>query len=82
VKSKAITAASAAILSLALMAGTPALAQMELDEAVNGQLISLGFVPGDWVLTEEQVIELQNVLASNDTDGEKQEQVRKIVGID
>jgi hypothetical protein len=57
------------------MAGTPALAEMELDEAVNGQLISLGFVPGDWVLTVEQVIELQYVLASNDTDGEKQVEV-------
>jgi hypothetical protein len=80
-KIKAITAASAAILSLSLLAGTPALAQTQaLDDAVTAQLVTLGFLPGDWVLTEEQMLEIQNVVSSNEPDGEKQEQVKRIVG--
>ncbi len=81
-KNKAIAAASAALLSVSLLAGAPALAQAQLDDAVSAQLISLGFMPADWVITEEQSLELQNVLSSNETDEIKQGQVRKIMGID
>jgi hypothetical protein len=82
-KNKAITAASAAFLSLSLLAGTPAMAQTQaLDDAVTAQLVTLGFLPGDWVLTEEQMLEIQNVVSSNEPDGDKQEQIKRIVGDD
>lgn len=58
-KSKSILTATAALLSLSLLAGTPALAQTQaLDDAVTAQLVTLGFLPGDWVLTEEQMLEI------------------------
>ncbi len=79
-KRKAIAAVSAALLSLSLAAGTPAVAQAQLDDAVQAQLVALGFLPADWMLTQEQVLELQNVLGSTENDGEKQAQVRQIVG--
>lgn len=81
-KIKLMAAASAALLSLSMMVGTPAVAQERLDDAVTAQLISLGFTPGDWVMTEEQVLELQNVLSSTDSDDEKQAQVRNIMELE
>src|SRR5690606_183276 len=81
-KLKLTAAASAALLSLALMAGTPAVAQGTLDDAVTAQLISLGFTPDDWVMTEEQVLELQNVLSSTDSDDEKSARVRNIMELE
>ena len=77
---KITAAASAAFLSLALMAGVPAVAQTQLEDSVTAQLVSLGFQPADWVITEEQALQLQNVLSSNDSDEEKRAQVEQIVG--
>lgn len=81
-KIKLMAAASAALLSLSMMAGVPAIAQERLDDAVTAQLISLGFTPDDWVMTEEQTLELQNVLSSGDSDDEKEAQVRSIMELE
>ena len=81
-KIKLMAAASAALLSLSMMAGTPAVAQGTLDDAVTAQLISLGFTPDDWVITEEQTLELQNVLSSADSDDEKEARVRSIMELE
>ena len=80
-KSKLIAAGSAALLSLSLIAGAPVLAQAMLDDAVTAQLVDLGFLPADWVITEAQLIELQNVLSSTESEQLKQDQVKKIMGI-
>lgn len=78
-KTKLIAAASAGLLSLSLMAGVPAVAQAQLEDSVTAQLISLGFQPADWVITEEQALELQNVLSSADSDDAKRARVEQIM---
>lgn len=62
-------------------AAEPMPPQPQLDDAVNAQLVGLGFMPSDWTLTEEQQIELQNVLSSTASEQSKQDQVRQIVEI-
>jgi hypothetical protein len=52
-----------------------------LEESVTTQLISLGFQPSDWVITESQALELQNVVSSTDSDQAKQGRVRQIMGM-
>ena len=77
---KVISAASAAVLSLGLLVATPGLAQVELGQSVVNGLTELGIDPEGWVLTEEQVLQLENVLNSDDSEDEKRAQIEAIVG--
>lgn len=77
---KVLAAASAALLSAALVVGTPTVAQVQLDDAVSAQLIQLGFTPADWVITQEQALEIMNVVNSTDSDQGKQGRIREIMG--
>jgi hypothetical protein len=62
------------------MSGTPALAQMELQDTVKSQLIALGYLPGEWMISEAQALELQNVLSGADTEDEKRQRIEQIMG--
>ena len=75
-----LSAASAAALSLALVAGTPILAQ-GLDDAAARGLAQLGIqAPPTESMTTEQVAEIQNVLSSTDTDESKRARIQQILG--
>jgi ethanolamine utilization microcompartment shell protein EutS len=80
VKSKLLAGASAALLSLSIMSGTPALAQMELQDTVKSQLIALGYLPDDWMISEAQALELQNVVSGADTEDVKRQRIEQIMG--
>jgi len=78
VKRNLVTAVSAAVLSLSLLAG-PALSQVQLAAEVLEKLTMLGFDMTDVVVTEEQVLELENVLNSTDEDDAKKMQIEEIL---
>ena len=77
-KRNLVTAVSAAVLSLSLLAG-PALSQVQLAAEVLEKLTMLGFDMTDVVVTEEQVLELENVLNSTDEDDAKKMQIEEIL---
>lgn len=72
------TLTSAAALSLAIAAGAPAFAQMS--DAVSTGLAQLGFATDGLMLTEEQELEVQNVINSSDDDDTKKARIEQIIG--
>ena len=75
-----LSAASAAALSLALVAGTPILAQ-GLDDAAARGLAQLGVqAPPTESLSTAQVAAIQNVLSSTDADDVKRARIEQILG--
>jgi hypothetical protein len=80
VRRNLFSAASAAALSLALVAGAPAIGQ-GLDDAAARGLAQLGIqAPPTESLSTEQVAEIQNVLSSTDTDDIKRARIQEILG--
>ena len=76
-----LSAANAAALSLALVAGTPILAQ-GLDDAAARGLAQLGIqAPPTESLSTEQVAQIQNVLSSTDADDAKRARIQEILGL-
>ncbi len=78
--SKFLAATSAALVSLTLLAGAPASAQAQLAAEVMDQLAALDLDPTGWVLTEEQVLQIENVLNSTESDDTKVDQIKEIAG--
>lgn len=74
-----VLAASAAALSISLMAGVPAWSQAELAAEAMEKATMLGVDLTDVVLTEEQVLEIENVLNSDDEDASKTEMINQII---
>lgn len=69
---KSLTAiTSAAALTLALGVGMPALAQAQLEDEAVATLEGMGFEVDTSTLTEEQVLEITNVLNSDQPEDEK-----------
>jgi hypothetical protein len=80
VRRNLFSAVSAAALSLALVAGAPAIGQ-GLDDAAARGLAQLGIqAPPTESMSTEQVAEIQNVLSSTDTDDVKRARIQEILG--
>jgi hypothetical protein len=75
---RTLTALTAAALSLALVAGAPAYADTEAE--VRSGLAMLDVQVDDVELTEEQVLQLKNVLNGDGDDDSKVDQINKILG--
>jgi hypothetical protein len=69
---------SAAALSLGLLAAGPALAQVQLAEEVEAKLTMLG-IDTTMIVTEEQLLEIEGVLNTNDSDDTKTEAIEVIL---
>jgi hypothetical protein len=69
---------SAAALSLGLLAAGPALAQVQLAEEVEAKLTMLG-IDTTMIVTEEQLLEIEGVLNTNDSDDTKTEAIKVIL---
>jgi hypothetical protein len=69
---------SAAALSLGLLAAGPALAQVQLSEEVEAKLTMLG-IDTTMIVTEEQLLEIEGVLNTNDSDDTKTEAIKVIL---
>lgn len=78
-RNKLLTAISAALVSVPLLAGAPALAQAQLSDSVQAQVVGLGFDPAEWTLTPEQLLQIENVLGSTDDEQSKVDQINNIV---
>jgi hypothetical protein len=74
-----IATVSAAALAVSLAAHTPALAQAQLSEEVTAKVTGLGIDLTDVVLTEEDVLEIENVLNGTDDDATKTMAIEEIV---
>jgi hypothetical protein len=74
-----IATVSAAALAVSLAALTPALAQAQLSEEVTAKVTGLGIDLTDVVLTEEDVLEIENVLNGTDDDATKTMAIEEIV---
>jgi hypothetical protein len=74
-----IATVSAAALAVSLAALTPALAQAQLSEEVTAKVTGLGIDLTDVVLTEEDVLEIENVLNGTDDDATKTMAIEAIV---
>jgi hypothetical protein len=82
-KSTFAALASAAAVALAVMASAPALAQSQLELQVMGQLRQLGINTSGLELTQQEVVQLQLILNTNDPGMSRQakrEQVRRVIG--
>jgi hypothetical protein len=80
VRRNLLTAVSAAALSLSLL-GAPALAQtQQLDDSVSIGLAELGIDTGGRVIRADQLAQIENVLASSETDEIKRAQIDEILG--
>jgi hypothetical protein len=80
-KLRTLGVVSAAALSLSLLAAIPASAQSaQLEADVAAQLTELGFNTDEMMVTDEQVLEIENVLNSDDEDDIKRQRVEEIVG--
>jgi hypothetical protein len=77
VKRSFVATVSAALLTAAL--SLPALAQVQLAEEVATKLSELGFQVDGLVLTEEQVMQIENVVNSTDEEDAKKEQINQIL---
>jgi hypothetical protein len=69
---------SAAALSLGLLAAGPALAQVQLAEEVEAKLTMLG-IDTTMIVTEDQLLEIEGVLNTNDSDDTKTEAIKVIL---
>jgi hypothetical protein len=79
VKPTLIATVSAAAFAMSLAALTPALAQAQLSEEVTAKVTGLGIDLTDVVLTEEDVLEIENVLNGTDDDATKTMAIEEIV---
>ena len=82
-KTRMITAISAAALSAALMTGVPAMSQERMlsDSATSG-MAALGMNTTDTMVTADQAAQIENVLGSTDTDEIKRGRIEEILGND
>lgn len=77
-----LSAASAAALSFALLAGAPAVAQEQTEDAVMAGLAELGMDTSGMTLTEEQVLQVQAILNDAGTsDEDKVMQIEALLGM-
>ncbi len=74
-------AASAAMLSLALVAGVPAVAQEQTADAVMTGMAELGMDTEGLVLTEDQVLQIQTILNGTNDDNEKVDEINQLLGM-
>jgi hypothetical protein len=77
---KTLTTVSAAALSLSLIAGAPALAQQQLGNQIADRLVAMGFnVDEIGMVSEEQALEIENVLNTSDDDQTKKTRIEEIL---
>jgi len=81
VQRRLVTALSATALSLSLIAGTPVFAQtLGLDASAMSGLAKIGIdTSGITSMTTEQVAQIENILASNETDQQKKMHVQELL---
>lgn len=76
-----LSAASAAALSLALLAGAPLVAQEQTADAVMAEMAELGIDTEGMVLTEEQVLQIQAILSEGSEEEEtKVSRIEELLG--
>ncbi len=80
---KIFTAASAALLSAALLVGAPAFADNhgELVAEVTAGLNAIGVAVGDMEMSAEQAAELMNILNGTGDDEEKKMAAEQVLGM-
>jgi hypothetical protein len=81
VQRRLVTALSATALSLSLIAGTPVFAQtLGLDASAMSGLAKIGIdTSGITSMTTEQVAQIENILASSETDQQKKMHVQELL---
>ncbi len=76
-----LSAASAAALSLALLAGAPLVAQEQTADAVMTGMAELGMDVEGMVLTEEQVLQIQAILSEgSEEETTKVDRIEELLG--
>ena len=75
---RTLTALTAAALSLALVAGAPAYADTEAEVRSGMAMLDIDVV--DTELTEEQILEIKNVLNGGDDNESQKDKISKILG--
>lgn len=77
---KPLAAAAAAVFSITLLSGMPAFSQEQLDAELSDKLVQLGIdtsVIGE--LTDEQVMEITNVVDGTDDEDTKRMEIETIL---
>ena len=75
---RTLTALTAAARSLALVAGAPAYADTEAEVRSGMAMLDIDVV--DTELTEEQILEIKNVLNGGDDNESQKDKISKILG--
>lgn len=78
---KLLATASSLAVAFVLFAGAPAVAQVELAENIQTGLSELGIATDGLVLTEDQVMQIENVLNdASASEADKTAQINAIIG--